>query len=956
MDLTTTNQTIQYAAWFLAIVYVVIGLYIVVLNPRHRANRLVSVFLLVSAMISYAFGMMVMANSAAQGRLPAILLAITTYATAPLLLASTIALLKPDWLEGRRRWWQLPLVFLALLPLVCTLIDLLFGTRLWFAGIDPNRYQGGIISPSEFTGGSLALLFWILSIVCFSLILFLLIYIALFDKKVVAKERRLAGWLLFLHLAAGVMLLYLGENLLPAATVLIANGLLVIGFAYVFFRQMGSARLRTKGSLQMRLIAVMLVVAAPVMIATMAFITNQARILLEQNANQSLQTANQHLYSTMTTWLDANSRALQQLAAQPDIASMDPARQQPILHDFANIYPDLKLVSTTDLSGQNLARSDGASLEDYSQQGWFKKASSGAPLALESLIEGTSGKPVLVASVPIVDNGRDILGVVMFATKLEVLNEGIKTSAPGSTGYGYIVDDNDQLIAGAGLSGTSLLQDFSTHPAVVMLRQGSLGPFAFADERGVTWRAKADLLPNGWGVIVQAPEQELLGSLYLFERVAWLTLIVAGSLLVVMAALMIRQTIRPIRTLTHVTAAVTAGDLSQIAPVESDDELGVLASAFNTMTIQIRDLITGLETRVRERTSDLERRAVHLQVAAEVAQEAASIHDLTQLLDYAVQLISDRFGFYHAGIFLIDDAQEYAVLAAASSEGGHRMLGRGHKLKIGEVGIVGFVAGSSEPRIALDVGRDAIYFNNPDLPQTRSEMALPMVVHKRVIGVLDVQSTEPAAFTNEDLAIMQVLADQIALAFENTRLLQTSQHAVRDLESLIQKQIETGWQSYLEQKSIAFAYDRMGIKPLTDDDWIALATSPQPDPVQDEFQIALPIQLRGNSIGYIKLNRESTSSPWSREEKEFIENTLAQVSLALENARLQENVHRRAEREHIASRIAARTQSSLDLETVMKRAVQEIGQTLKAQKVQIRLHTNEPSNGSSGNSKSGAKV
>ena len=173
-----------------------------------------------------------------------------------------------------------------------------------------------------------------------------------------------------------------------------------------------------------------------------------------------------------------------------------------------------------------------------------------------------------------------------------------------------------------------------------------------------------------------------------------------------------------------------------------------------------------LEERVTERTRDLERRTVQLRVAATVARDATTAESLEELLERAVYLVRDRFGFYHAGIFLLDGRGEYAVLRAATGEPGRKMLEKGHKLKVGKVGIVGYVAGTGKPRIALDVGTDAVHFKNPLLPYTRSEMALPLKVGDRIIGVLDVQSTEEAAFDEEDVAVLQTMADQLAVAIE----------------------------------------------------------------------------------------------------------------------------------------------------------------------------------------------
>ncbi|MCK4315541.1 MAG: GAF domain-containing protein, partial [Anaerolineae bacterium] len=181
---------------------------------------------------------------------------------------------------------------------------------------------------------------------------------------------------------------------------------------------------------------------------------------------------------------------------------------------------------------------------------------------------------------------------------------------------------------------------------------------------------------------------------------------------------------------------------------------------------------------------ETERRATQLAAASEVARDATAILDVDQLLHETVQLISEQFGFYHAGVFLVDDKHEYAVLRAASSEGGRRMLSRGHKLEVGKVGMVGYVTDTGKPRIALDVGKDAVHFVNPDLPETRSEMTLPLRVHGEVIGALDVQSTEESAFTGEDVAVLQTMADQLANAIENARLFGEIEQTAERLKEL----------------------------------------------------------------------------------------------------------------------------------------------------------------------------
>jgi len=206
-----------------------------------------------------------------------------------------------------------------------------------------------------------------------------------------------------------------------------------------------------------------------------------------------------------------------------------------------------------------------------------------------------------------------------------------------------------------------------------------------------------------------------------------------------------------------------------------DDDLHLLGRIAHQAAIAIEN------ARLYEET---QRRAMQLAAAAEVSRDAISTLDMGQLLTNTVNLIRDRFGFYHAGVFLVDDAGEYAVLHAATGEAGQKMLEQQHKLKVGEVGIVGYVTGRGEPRIALDVGQDAVHFENPLLPNTRSEMALPLTVRGRVIGALDVQSTREAAFSDEDVATLRTMADQLAIAIENARLYEEERRRAEELATL----------------------------------------------------------------------------------------------------------------------------------------------------------------------------
>ena len=175
-------------------------------------------------------------------------------------------------------------------------------------------------------------------------------------------------------------------------------------------------------------------------------------------------------------------------------------------------------------------------------------------------------------------------------------------------------------------------------------------------------------------------------------------------------------------------------------------------------------------------------RAIQMETAAEIAQAASSILDLNTLLNTAVDLIRDRFELYYVGAFLVDETQEWAVLRAGTGEAGDIQLKKQHRLKIGGESMIGWSIANQEPRIALDVGQDAVHFQNPDLPDTRSEMALPLIYHGRAIGALTVQSTAQAAFSREDIVFLQTMANQLANAIENARLFEQMQTALYERE------------------------------------------------------------------------------------------------------------------------------------------------------------------------------
>jgi GAF domain-containing protein/HAMP domain-containing protein len=396
----------------------------------------------------------------------------------------------------------------------------------------------------------------------------------------------------------------------------------------------------------------------------------------------------------------------------------------------------------------------------------------------------------------------------------------------------------------------------------------------------------------------------------------------------------------PISDLTDQVEQIATGNLSIQVQMTTQDEIGRLASTFNRMTNQISNLLGGLETQVAERTKELEKRAVQLQTAAEVARDSSAIQDLNTLLNHAVHLINQRFGFYHAGIFLLDDQNEYAVLRASNSEGGQAMLAQGHKLKVGETGIVGDTTGKGRPHIALDVGSDSAHFAHPLLPETRSEMALPLKVADEILGALDVQSKQENAFDEEDVTILQILADQLAVAISNSQLLVEVQQKVEELQTAYGEFTQRSWRDWSSRaRDHGYRYQGVHIEPVSEEPLEALNAWESKKPIitksDSQSNLAVPLRLRDTTLGVINLKINSNQIP--QDFIEIIKDIGERLALTLDNARLIESTQRTAAREHLITEISSKIRETLDVETVLQTATDKISKSLGLAALDISL-------------------
>lgn len=447
----------------------------------------------------------------------------------------------------------------------------------------------------------------------------------------------------------------------------------------------------------------------------------------------------------------------------------------------------------------------------------------------------------------------------------------------------------------------------------------------------------AILLNQRAGIIAIVVNAIFIGLVGAGYQMGYLTVLATSQTLIGTTS----QWVNAIITITMVSGMMVAAGSSVIRSME----LAIFRQ--ERLSAELEKERQNLENTINQRTQDLNRRAKQLEAASQVARSISSFDDLDSLLKDTIELIRQQFGFYHAGLFLTDDANEYAVLKAATGAVGQRMLERNHRLKIGEEGIVGYAISKNEPRIAMDVGEDAVHFKNPDLPNTRSEMALPLRSGGKVIGALDIQSENEAAFGNDDIRVLNTIADELALAIEKVNLLTQLKNSLAEVEASYQQYTRKAWHSHLRsaKRNYAFRFHRQHIE-VVDEGYVevdqalksnrAVVTTLKTGEKGAQTLVAVPIKLRGEPLGVINLRFEASHVP--QDTVDLLENTANRLALALENARLLEELQQRAERERQIGTIVSKVRSRADIDSILRTTAEELGRSLGVAEVLVQLN------------------
>jgi|GEM_PF-840040 len=393
------------------------------------------------------------------------------------------------------------------------------------------------------------------------------------------------------------------------------------------------------------------------------------------------------------------------------------------------------------------------------------------------------------------------------------------------------------------------------------------------------------------------------------------------------------------RSLVYAAQQLEKGNLETRVEMPGDDEFSQIAYSFNAVAAQLSALLGSLEQRVAERTRDLS-------ITGEIGQLVVNLRNPRELMNEIVNLVRDRFGFYHAQVFLVDDAGSKANLVASTGAAGRELLARGHYLEVGSQSVIGQVTARNTPVVALDTDTDITHRRNELLPDTRSEMALPMRIGGRVIGALDVQSVAPNAFDEDDIAVFQIIADELAIALDNARLYNELADTRVQMAAVERHATAAAWQQFAAQSSVAGALSYeiapQGVVPAE-----AGPSAPMRQALrsgrliatgdgEDGITLAVPIKVRGEVIGAFGFGGESLHS-MAEEDLALVQAVADRVGLALENLRLMQEAAERAEYEQVVNEITAKITGSTDVNFILQTTVRELGRVLRAPQTSVQL-------------------
>jgi GAF domain-containing protein/HAMP domain-containing protein len=526
-------------------------------------------------------------------------------------------------------------------------------------------------------------------------------------------------------------------------------------------------------------------------------------------------------------------------------------------------------------------------------------------------------------------------------TSIENNESGEMQSILSEPQQGYLASTQSFI----NLINTYLSNPQSTQLSTVVLKASYA---SVRDANEIFYAAATEALANG----IRSRIQNLSLRLNLSIMLAALSTLIAY----IIGSRIMQSISRPLLSLLEATQRLTAGDMDTRLESMSNDEAGQVARAFNLLVEELKTSRMALQLRADE----LERRSSELETIAEVARDISIIRDLNTMLNVASSLIRERFEFYHTGIYLMDERNEFAILRAASGPSSQTMLEEGYKLRIGGTEVIGSVAQTGQAQIATFSEADKLTPKNSLLPATKSEIAFPLRGKSLIIGVLDIQSNSEKAFTKREIQIFQILADQLSAAIDNAQLVQQVEGSINQLNAANRIQTKRNWDNTLlvQQGMFGYEYDGFQIQAVPQNlspELMHQLENGKPVILKEDTAangnggkstqnvLMVPLLLSGQVIGVIGLERDNTSVDWTNEEISIAEAAANRAAITLENARLLEESQRRAIKERSISESTSRISSALSIENILSITAEELERVIGDSGVVLQIKPDDTS-------------
>ena len=598
------------------------------------------------------------------------------------------------------------------------------------------------------------------------------------------------------------------------------------------------------------------------------------------------------------------------------------------LYDYLETFPAHTEIFVTDRYGATLAST--GRLSDYYQadESWWQAAwndGAGAIYISDPEFDDSAGITALLVALPIRDeDSGEILGIVRSTLAVDDLYALIGELRLGESGYAMLLDNDGTILYEPGASEAAVTSELSADLRRALISDEAnflIAPNEEGDETlfGHTLlHSEADLQSGvgelnaslteaihalGWAAVVRQDTSEAFAPVAVINKVIEVASVGAVALAAILGYLVAGFIVKPIQQLSLAVQAVGDGNLDAPLPTTGRDEVGSLVTNFGRMVGQLKTTLQNLQGRNRD-----------LDLTIEIGRELTQTRELTETLNQAVETIRSRFDLYYTQIYLVDPSQRHLILRAGTGETGRLLVERGHRLVIGAGSLNGMAAARREPVIVADTNRSELHRPNPLLPETRSEMVIPLLAGEQLVGVLDLQSVETNRLSEDVVASFVALAGQLAIAIQNAALFSEVQQARAETEQYTRRLLNQGWQDFLNgvdrPQRLVTAYGLGDPLPLDE-----IAEKPA-----DQEQLVVPLAVAGASIGQIRL-QDNLTRKWTEQDNQILQAVADKMANQIENLRLlaeaeqyrrqTQEVSRRLTREHWQGYLTATEQRNL---------------------------------------------